>query len=135
MTFLRTAFRFAVQQRIVGCWSSKAFCSDAGSSSVGEEVTKDFGNNYDENIKNIGNGNLELQSTIRQSVINTQKRQKLTKDISRGPGLKDFVTNSALQPVDCDSVPYVRNITIKGLNRKGKHICPVAWFDVINVWR
>lgn len=128
MTFLRTPFRFAVQQRIVGCWSSKAFCSDAGSISVGEEVTKDFGNNCDENIKNIGNVNLELQSTIRQYVTNVQQRHKFTKDISRGPGLKDFVTSSSLQPAEYDSVPYIKNMTIKGLNRKGKHICPAAWF-------
>lgn len=128
MTFLRKAFRFAVQQRLVGCWSSKAFCSDSGITSVGEEVTKGFGNNYDENIKNIGNGNLELQSTIRQSVTNVQQRHKFTNDISRGPGLKDFITNSCLQPVEYDSVPYIRNMTIKGFNRKGKHICSVAWF-------
>ena len=126
MTFLRTSFRFAVKQRIVSCWSAKAFCSVAGSTSVGEEVTKSLGNNYDENLKNIGNGNLELQSTNRQSVTNVQKRLKFMEDISRGPGLKDFVTNSSLQPVQCDSVPYIRNTTIKGLNRKGKHNCPVA---------
>jgi len=126
MTFLRTSFRFALKQRIVSRWSSKAFCSVADSTSVGEEVTKAFGNNYDENIKNIGNGNLELQSTIRQSVTNVKKQLKFTKDISRGPGLKDFVTNSTLQPVQCDTVPYIRNTTIKGLNRKGKHNCPVA---------
>lgn len=126
MTFLRKSFRFAVRQRIVSCWSSKAFCSVAGSTSVGEEATKAFGNNCDENIENIGNDTLELQSTIRQSVTNVQKRLKFTKDVSRGPGLKDFVTNSCLQPVQCDSVPYIRNATIKGLNRKGKHNCPVA---------
>lgn len=126
MTFLRTSFRFAVKQRIVSCWSSKAFCSVAGSTSVGEEVTTAFGNNYDENIKDIGNGNLEVQSTIRQSVTHVQKRLQFTKDISKGPGLKDFVTNSSLQPVQCDSVPYIRNTTIKGLNRKGKRNCPVA---------
>lgn len=126
MTILRTAFHLAVKQRIISCWSSKAFCSVAGSSSVGEDVTKDFGNNYDENIKNIGNGSVELQSTIRQSATNVQKRHKFTKDISRGPGLKDFVNNSSLQPVQCDSVPYIRNTTIKGLNRKGKHNCTVA---------
>ena len=127
MTFLRTTFHFAVKQRIVSCWSSKTFCSVAAGTSLGEEVTKDFGNNYDENIKNIDNGNVELQSTIRQSVTNVQKRHKFTKDISRGPGLKDFVINSSLQPVQCDSVPYIRNKTIKGLNRKGKHNCIVAW--------
>ena len=126
MTFLRTSFRFAVKQRTVSCWRSKAFCSVAGSTSVDEEVTKAFGNNYDENINNIGSGNLELQSTIRQSVTNVQKRLQFTKDISRGPGLKDFVTNSSLQPIECDSVPYINNTTIKGLNRKGKHNCPVA---------
>jgi len=126
MTFLRTSFRFAVKQRIVSCWSSKAFCSVAGSTSVCEEVTKAYGNNYDENLKNTGTGNVELQSTIRQSVTNVQKRPKFTKDISRGPGLKDFVTNSSFQSVQCDSVPYIRNTTIKGLNRKGKHNCPVA---------
>jgi len=125
MTFLRTSFRFAVKQRTVSCWRSKAFCSVAGSTSV-DEVTKAFGNNYDENINNIGSGNLELQSTIRQSVTNVQKRLQFTKDISRGPGLKDFVTNSSLQPIECDSVPYINNTTIKGLNRKGKHNCPVA---------
>jgi len=126
MTFLRTSFRFAVKQRIVSCWSSKVFCSVAGSTSVGEEVTAVVGNNYDENVKSIGNDNLELQSTIRQSVTDDQKRLKFTKDINRGPGLKDFVTNSSLQPVQCDSVPYIRNTTIKGLNRKGKHNCPVV---------
>lgn len=118
MTFLRTSFRFAVKQRIVSCWSSKAFCSVVGSTSVCEEVTKAYGNNYDENLKNTGTGNVELQSTIRQSVTNVQKRPKFTKDISRGPGLKDFVTNSSFQSVQCDSVPYIRNTTIKGLNRK-----------------
>jgi len=126
MTFLRTSFRFAVKQRIVSCWSSKAFYSVAGSTSVGEEVTKACGNNYDENVNNISTGDVELQSTIRQSVTTVQKRLKFTKDISRGPGLKDFVANSSLQPVQCDSVPYIRNTTIKGLNRKGKHNCPVA---------
>jgi len=124
MTFLRTSFRFAVKQRIVSCWSWKAFCSATGNTSVGEEVTKAYGNNYDENIENTGN--VELRSMIRQSVTNVQKRRKFTKDISRGPGLKDFVTNSSLQAMQCDSVPYIRNTTIKGLNRKGKHNCPVA---------
>jgi hypothetical protein len=127
MTLLRTAFILAVKHRIVSCRSSKAFCSVASPSSVSEEVAKDFGNDYDDNRKNIGSGNLDLQNTIRQSATHDQKRHKFTKDISKGPGLKDFVSNSSFRPVQRDSVPYVRNTTVKGLYRKGKHNYSVVW--------
>ena len=90
-------------------------------------MTKNFGNNYDDDRRNIGSSNLDLQNTIRQSVKHDPKRHNFTKDISRGPGLKDFVITSSLQPVQCDSVPYIRNTTIKGLNRKGTHNYPFAW--------
>jgi hypothetical protein len=134
MTFLRTAFVFAVKHRLVSHRSSKQFCSVASSTSVGEEGTKDCGNNYDDSTKNIDSGHLDLPNTIRQYAARDQKRHNFTKDISRGPGLKDFVINSSLQPVQCDSVPYIRNTTIKGLNRKGKPIIYRCWFGVTDRW-
>jgi hypothetical protein len=126
MTFLGRTFIFITKHRTVSCWSSKLYCSFA-SLSFGDEVAKDFSKINCDN-KNVSNTDLSVQNTIRQSVARDQKRLKFTDDISKGPGLKDFVTNSFIQPVTRESVPYVRNASINGLNRKGKHNCSVGWF-------
>lgn len=87
------------------------YCSVASISSFGEEVTKDFGKIDGENTTNDSNGRLGLQNMV---------RRKFTNDISKGPGLKNFMINSSVQPVKCENVPYIRNVALNGLNRKGK---------------
>jgi hypothetical protein len=117
MTVLRKMFIFKMKHRIGIYWSPKVNRFFSCHISVGEEVAEDFGKNYDKKT-NASNSNLELQNTLLQYAHDHSKR-KFTKGFGRGPGLKDFIIASQVQPVKCETVPYVRNATINGLNRKG----------------
>ncbi|PNF27510.1 CDK5RAP1-like protein [Cryptotermes secundus] len=117
MTLLRKIFIFNTKHRIVSYWSTKVNRSVASLTSYGEDA-KDFGKNYDDLTTNASNSNLELQNTVGQCAPHNQRKHKYTNDIGRGPELKDFIIASQVQPVKCESVPYVRNAAINGLNRK-----------------
>lgn len=118
MTLLRKTFICNTKHRIVSYWSRKVNRSVVSFTSFGEEDAKDCGKNYDDLKTNVSNGNLELQNTVRQYAAYNQRKRKFTNDIGRGPGLKEFITSSHLQPVKPESVPYVRNTATNGLNRK-----------------
>jgi hypothetical protein len=119
MTFLGRTSIFTTKHKIVSYWCSKVYCSFATLPSFGDEVSKgsDIDGDNETRVNNIG---LAVQSTILQSVTHDQKRRKFANEISKGPGLKDFVTNSFVQPVTCERVPYVSNTSVNGKNRKGK---------------
>lgn len=123
MTLLRKTFIFNTKHRIISYWSPKVNRSVASLTSFGEGA-KDFGKNYDDFKTNSSNSNLELQNTGGQYAAHNQRKRKYTNDIGRGPGLKEFIIASQVQPVKCESVPYVRNAAINGLNRKGNTNCP-----------
>jgi hypothetical protein len=123
MTLLRKTFIFNMKLRIVSYWNPKVNRSVASVTSFGEDA-KDFGKNYDDLKTNASNSNLELQNTVGQYAAHNQRKSKYTNDIGRGPGLKEFIIASQVQPVKCESVPYVRNAAINGLNRKGNTNCP-----------
>jgi hypothetical protein len=119
MTLLRKTFIFSTKHRIVSYWSRKVNRSVVSLTSFGEDDAEDFGKNYDDLKTNVSNGNLELQNTARLYAAHNQRKRKFTNDIGRGPGLKEFIISSQVQPVKCESVPYVRNTATNGLNRKG----------------
>jgi hypothetical protein len=123
MTLLRKIFFFNTKRRIVSYWRPKLNRSVSSLTSFGEGDSKDFGKNYDVKT-NVGNGILELQNTVRQYAAHIHRKRKFTNDIGRGPGLKDFIITSHIQPVKCESVPYVRNASINGLSRKGNPSYP-----------
>lgn len=121
MTFLGRTLFFTTKHRTVSYWSSKLYFSNARVSSYGDidEIGGD-------NEKHVSNTVFSEQNTFWQPVAHDQKRRKFAVDISKGPGLKDFVTNSFVPPVTRESVPYVRNASVNGLNRKGMCNCSVT---------
>jgi hypothetical protein len=119
MTVLRKMFVFKTKHRIVSYWRPNTNRFVSSHISCGEEDTENFGKHYDDVKTNVSNNKLELQNTARQYVAHNHRKRKFTNNFGGGPGLKDFINASEVQPVKCETVPYVRNASINGLNRKG----------------
>jgi hypothetical protein len=118
MTVLRKMFMFKTKHRIISYWRPKVNRFVSTHVSFGEEDTDNSGKYYDVKT-NFSNNKLELQNTVRRNGAHDHRKRKFTNDFDKGPGLKDFIIASQVQPVKSESVPYVRNASINGLNRKG----------------
>ncbi|XP_069688767.1 CDK5RAP1-like protein [Periplaneta americana] len=120
MSYLGRMFICSTRHQIKCCYNPRILSNSANLSFVAEEVRSPgaISNNINGKTYDGNKGHVLSQSSASGSDSGDHRTLKFKSDVSNGPGLKDFIVNSAVNTVEVEVVPYVQKLALNGLGRK-----------------